>query len=242
MLAARRDRRHTRPVLVSSQGLLRALCLCLGALDAAPFSLRSIDALRVEGPVSRRALERGAHKPCPGDAQMTPQLAVFLILAAIAVAGAVSVILQREPIHSAISLITVMIALAGLFLLLESEFIAAVQIIVYAGAIMVLFVFVIMVLNAGAEERTNMSRMARYVGIPLAVFLLIELAYQVGAATLSMTPQPSAAGAIRGLSMLLFQDFVFPFELTSILILIAILGALVLAQRSERAPAQRAQQ
>jgi NADH-quinone oxidoreductase subunit J len=173
---------------------------------------------------------------------MTPQLVIFLVLAAIAVAGAVSVILQREPIHSAISLITVMIALAGLFLLLESEFIAAVQIIVYAGAIMVLFVFVIMLLNAGAEERTNMSRMARYVGVPLAIFLLIELAYQIGAATSSMTAQPAADGATRGLSMLLFQDFVFPFELTSILILIAILGALVLAQRSEGAPAQRAQQ
>jgi len=173
---------------------------------------------------------------------MTPQLAIFLILAAIAIAGAVSVILQREPIHSAISLITVMIALAGLFLLLESEFIAAVQIIVYGGAIMVLFVFVIMLLNAGAEERTNLSRMARYVGVPLAIFFLIELAYQVGAATWSMRAQPVADGATRGLSMLLFQDFVFPFELTSILILIAILGALVLAQRSERAPAQRAQQ
>jgi NADH-quinone oxidoreductase subunit J len=173
---------------------------------------------------------------------MTPQLVIFLILAAIAVAGSVSVILQREPIHSAISLITVMIALAGLFLLLESEFIAAVQIIVYAGAIMVLFVFVIMLLNAGAEERTNMSRMARYLGVPLAIFLLIELTYQVGTATLSMTAQPAAVGATRGLSMLLFQDFVFPFELTSILILIAILGALVLAQRSEGPPAQRAQQ
>jgi NADH-quinone oxidoreductase subunit J len=173
---------------------------------------------------------------------MTAQLMIFLILAAIAVAGAVSVILQREPIHSAISLIAVMIALAGLFLLLESEFIAAIQIIVYAGAIMVLFVFVIMLLNAGVEERTNMSRMARYVGIPLAIFLLIELAYQIGAATLSMTPQPATEGMTRGLSMLLFQDFVFPFELTSILILIAILGALVLAQRNEGVPAKRGQE
>ena len=169
---------------------------------------------------------------------MTAQLVIFLILAAIAIAGAVNVVLQRHPIHSAISLITVMVALAGLFLLLESEFIAAVQIIVYAGAIMVLFVFVIMLLNAGAEERTNMSRMARYAGVPLAIFLLIELAYQVGAATLSMTPQPAAENVTRGLSMLLFQDFVFPFELTSILILIAILGALVLAQRREGVPAK----
>ena len=167
---------------------------------------------------------------------MTAQLVIFLILAAIAVAGAVNVILQRHPIHSAISLIVVMISLAGLFLLLEAEFIAAVQIIVYAGAIMVLFVFVIMLLNAGVEERTNMSRMARYAGVPLAIFLLIELAYQIGAATLPMQSQPAAEGATRGLSMLLFQDFVFPFELTSILILIAILGALVLAQRGEGVP------
>jgi len=172
---------------------------------------------------------------------MTPQLVIFLVLAAIAIAGAVSVILQRHPIHSAISLIVVMMALAGLFLLLESEFIAAVQIIVYAGAIMVLFVFVIMLLNAGAEERTNMSRMARYAGVPLAIFLLIELAYQIGAATLPMTPQPPAENVTRGISMLLFQDFVFPFELTSILILIAILGALVLAQREDGAPTKSGQ-
>jgi NADH-quinone oxidoreductase subunit J len=196
----------------------------------------------MEVPVSGGAAECRADKPRGGDAQMTPQLAIFLVLAAIAVAGAVNVILQRHPIHSAISLITVMIALAGLFLLLESEFIAAVQIIVYAGAIMVLFVFVIMLLNAGAEERTNMSRMARYAGVPLAIFLLIELAYQIGAATLSMTPQPPAEGVTRGVSMLLFQDFVFPFELTSILILIAILGALVLAQRGESVPAKGGQQ
>src|SRR5580693_805512 len=124
---------------------------------------------------------------------MTAQMAIFLVLAAIAVAGAVSLIVQRHPIHSALSLVVVMAALAGLYLLLDAEFVAAIQIIVYAGAIMVLFVFVIMLLNAGAEERTNMSRLAHYAGVPLAIFLLIELAYQIGAATLPMTPQPAAA-------------------------------------------------
>src|SRR5277367_6787640 len=94
---------------------------------------------------------------------ITPQIAMFLVLAAVTVAGAVSLILQREPIHSALSLITVMVALAGLYLLQGAEFIAAVQIIVYGGAIMVLFVFVIMLLNAGEEERTNVSHMARYI-------------------------------------------------------------------------------
>jgi NADH-quinone oxidoreductase subunit J len=164
---------------------------------------------------------------------VTPQLVIFLMLAAITVAGAVSLILQRHPIHSALSLIVVMVALAGLYLLLEAEFIAAIQIIVYAGAIMVLFVFVIMLLNAGAEERTNLSRMARYMGVPVAIFLLAELAYQAGRASRSMSAQPVPAGVTRGVSMLLFQDFVFPFELTSILILIAILGALVLAKRED---------
>ena len=108
---------------------------------------------------------------------------------------------------------------------------------------MVLFVFVIMLLNAGEEERTNMSRMARYVGVPLADrFAVANWRIRWARATLSMTAQPAADGAIRGLSMLLFQDFVFPFELTSILILIAILGALVLAQRREGASAKREQQ
>ena len=91
-------------------------------------------------------------------------MAVFLVLAAVAVAGAVNLILQRHPIHSALSLIVVMVALAGLYLLLDAEFVAAIQIIVYAGAIMVLFVFVIMLLNAGAEERTNLSRVAQLCG------------------------------------------------------------------------------
>src|SRR3989475_1875268 len=91
---------------------------------------------------------------------MTAPAIIFFLLAGIALAGGVSLILQRHPIHSALSLIVVMVALAGLYLLLGAEFVAAVQIIVYGGAIMVLFVFVIMLLNAGAEERTNLSRMA----------------------------------------------------------------------------------
>ena len=162
---------------------------------------------------------------------MTAQLAAFLVLAAIAVAGAISLILQRHPIHSALSLIVVMAALAGLYLLLEAEFIAAIQIIVYAGAIMVLFVFVIMLLNAGVEERTRLSGMARYVGVPLAIFLLIELAYRTARAAMPLSAHPVASDATHGLAMLMFRDFAFPFELTSILILIALMGALVLAKR-----------
>lgn len=161
------------------------------------------------------------------------QLALFLVLAAIAVAGAVSLILQRHPIHSALSLIVVMLALAGLYLLLGAEFVAAVQIIVYGGAIMVLFVFVIMLLNAGLEERTNVSRAAHYAGIPLAAALLMGLAYTVARAAAPLVAQPVPADATRQLSLLLFRDLAFPFELTSVLILIAMIGALVLAKRDE---------
>jgi NADH-quinone oxidoreductase subunit J len=164
---------------------------------------------------------------------MTPQIAVFLVLASAAVAGAISLILQRHPIHSALSLITVMVALAGLYLLQGAEFVAAVQIIVYGGAIMVLFVFVIMLLNAGEEERTNVSAMARYIGVPLGIVFAIELAYAIGRATMHMAPAEQIAVSTRDLSTLLFSEYVFPFELTSFLILIALLGALVLARREE---------
>ena len=162
---------------------------------------------------------------------LTPQIAIFLVLAAIALAGAVSLILQRHPIHSALSLIVVMVALAGLYLLQGADFIAAVQIIVYAGAIMVLFVFVIMLLNAGEEERTNLSGVARFVGVPLGVVFLAEVAYSIGRATSRLSAAVVTAVSTRDLSSLLFRDYVFPFELTSFLILIALLGALVLARR-----------
>src|ERR1700726_4177329 len=93
-------------------------------------------------------------------------LILFLFFGAICVAGAINLLVQSHPINSALSLIAVMAALAAEYLLLGAEFVAAVQVIVYAGAIMVLFVFVIMLLNAGEEERTKGSRVALLLGIP----------------------------------------------------------------------------
>ena len=161
---------------------------------------------------------------------------LFFIFALIAVAGAVLLIVAREPIHSALALILVMMSLAALYLILGAEFIAAVQIIVYAGAIMVLFVFVIMLLNAGVEERTNWSKIATYAGIPLGVLLLLELAHwmahsAMGATLASGAGAPNEMVSTQALSQLLFQTYLFPFEATSILILIAIIGAVVLAHR-----------
>src|SRR3990167_8472337 len=103
---------------------------------------------------------------------MAAETVLFFVFGGLAVLGALNLILQRHPIHSALSLIGVMASLASLYLLLGAEFIAAAQVIVYAGAVMVLFVFVIMLLNAAEEERTDRSRLARYLGLPLILVLL----------------------------------------------------------------------
>ena len=166
---------------------------------------------------------------------MTPQLAIFFVLAALAVLGALSLIFQKHPIHSALSLIVVMVALAGLYLLMGAEFVAAVQIIVYGGAIMVLFVFVIMLLNAGEEEHTDFSKIAKFAGLPLALALTALLAAAMirHGGAVANAANPDALASTSGISMLLFSTFVYPFELTSFLILVAIMGALVLAQREK---------
>ena len=165
---------------------------------------------------------------------MSAETVLFIVFAGIAVMAAVNLIWQRHPIHSALSLIVVMVSLAALYLLLGAELLAAVQIIVYAGAIMVLFVFVIMLLNAGEEERTEVSHAAKFLGVPLAVALTGLLAWRMWA----FAPAAAAGTATdqnqtKMLSRLLFTDFTFPFEMTSILILIAILGAVVLAKREQ---------
>jgi NADH-quinone oxidoreductase subunit J len=169
------------------------------------------------------------------EAPMIP-IVVFFVCALVAIAGAVLFIVAREPIHSALALILVMTALAILYLLLGAPFIAAVQIIVYAGAVMVLFVFVIMLLNAGTEEHTDFSKLAKFAGVPLGFVLILGFAHFLFRSTAG-TKIANGAGAAAdaasttNLSMLLFQQYLFPFEATSILILIAVLGALVLARK-----------
>jgi NADH-quinone oxidoreductase subunit J len=158
-------------------------------------------------------------------------LVLFLIFGAVCVAGAINLLAQTHPINSALSLVVVMGALAVEYLLLGAEFVAAVQVIVYAGAIMVLFVFVIMLLNAGTEERTKGgSYVAMIVGIPGMIVGsgLVAWVLFTQSGTNSV-----AAGALPGsptqLAPLLFHEFLLPFEVTSILVLVAIMGAVVLA-------------
>jgi len=163
---------------------------------------------------------------------MSIHLILFLAFGAVAVAGAVNLLAQTHPINSALSLIAVMAALAGEYLLLGAEFVAAVQVIVYAGAIMVLFVFTIMLLNAGVEERTKGSRVAVMFGIPgmLLGSLLVAWVLLRHSGTESVMAG-ALPGAPKTIGLLLFHEFLLPFEVTSILILIAIMGAVVLASK-----------
>ena len=157
-------------------------------------------------------------------------LILFIVFAALCLIGAVNLLLQTHPINSALSLIVVMTSLAVLYLLLGAEFLAAAQVIVYAGAIMVLFTFVVMLLNAGREERTLGSRAARTVGFPAVVAILAVVStIIVRAQGLGVAGLANPITQTEELSRVLFQELLLPFEVTSILILIAILGAVAIA-------------
>jgi NADH-quinone oxidoreductase subunit J len=159
---------------------------------------------------------------------------LFLIFGLIAVVCGINVVLQTHPISSAVSLIGVMGSLAILYLLLGAEFIAAAQVIVYAGAVMVLFIFVIMLLNAGVEVRRGRSFMAQLLGIPLLISFFALLAWFVQRMYPSGTNVKFGeftGGTARDVGRALFTTYLLPFEITSVLVLIAILGAIVLARR-----------
>jgi NADH-quinone oxidoreductase subunit J len=159
---------------------------------------------------------------------------LFMIFAAVAVVCGVNLVLQTHPISSALSLVGVMAALAALYLLLGGEFIAAAQLVVYAGAVMVLFVFVIMLLNAGTERKALQGSWAKYGGVPLLVAFLGMVAYLIQG--LSLPTDTVVFGEFRKgtpleIGRALFTTYLLPFEVTSVLILIAILGAIVLARK-----------
>jgi NADH-quinone oxidoreductase subunit J len=159
---------------------------------------------------------------------------LFLLFAAIAVVCGINLVLQSHPISSALSLVGVMGSLAALYLLLGGEFIAAAQLIVYAGAIMVLFIFVIMLLNAGTERKLPRRLWVKYGGVPLLALFVGIAAYVI----LRMLPVTEGVkfgamthGNPQEIGRSLFLTYLLPFEVTSVLILIAIIGAVVLASK-----------
>lgn len=159
---------------------------------------------------------------------------LFFLFAAIAVACGINLVVQTHPISSALSLVGVMGSLAVLYLLLGAEFMAAAQMIVYAGAIMVLFIFTIMLLNAGSETRKSRSTFAKLLGVPALIGFLGIVSFLIQALLPRTEPVKFGAftgGTAQAIGKKLFTEYLLPFEVTSVLILIAILGAVVLARK-----------
>jgi NADH-quinone oxidoreductase subunit J len=166
------------------------------------------------------------------------EVILFVILAAVTVVTALLVILQRNPVASAIFLIMTFFSLAGIYLLLEAPFLAAIQILVYAGAIMVLFLFVIMLLNLEKERKViTPNRLQKIFGIFLGIVLMAQIGMVFQSVLLTgekggfLPEKVAALGNTEVVARLLFTDFLLPFEITSVLLLVAIIGAIILAKR-----------
>jgi NADH-quinone oxidoreductase subunit J len=164
-------------------------------------------------------------------------MVVFLVLSALALIAAINVIVQKHPIHSALSLVATFISLAGIYLQMQAEFIAAMQVVVYTGAIMVLFLLVIMLLNA-KPERYPVSRLVlvKFFGIPLGLVFVAEvllILHRVLGQKVVSLPAAVAdlAGNTESIGRLLYTRYALPLELTSVLLLAAILGVVVLAKK-----------
>jgi NADH-quinone oxidoreductase subunit J len=156
---------------------------------------------------------------------------LFLLFAAVAIGAAINVLVQKHVLYSALSLIVLLVSISGLFILLEADFLAAINIIVYAGAIMVLFVFVIMLLNLHElEEGVDRLRWLKFIGIPMVLFLLFMILATVGNVS-GFTVGNQLSGSPEAIGRSLFTDYVLPFEVTSLLILIALMGAVVFAKK-----------
>jgi len=166
---------------------------------------------------------------------------LFFLAAAATLAGALGVVLARNPVHAALFLVQTLIAVAVLFLLQDAELVAAVQVIVYASAIVVLFLFVIMLLGVDrAESMEDRVPYQRPAAIALGIILLVELLVLAGHEW--ATGQPTASGVplegggfggnVERVARVLFTDFLWAFEITSVLLVIAVVGAVVLARRS----------
>ena len=157
---------------------------------------------------------------------------LFFFFAALAVGAAINVLVQKHVLYSALSLIVMLTAMSALFVLLQAEFLAVINVIVYAGAIMVLFVFVIMLLNLPEDEDgADRLRWLKFVGIPMGLFLLFLVIVTLWNVNDGAASDPKVAGTGEAIGRSLFTQYLLPFEATSLLILIALMGAVVFAKK-----------
>ena len=175
---------------------------------------------------------------------MASDALLFYIFAVVTVIGSLIVVTQKNPVYSLLSLVGAFFGLTGLYVILEAPFLAVVQIIVYAGAIMVLFLFVVMVLNVPREDAAEWDRahplyrpMAVRVGAVLAVLLALELGWALSRtnelAVLVNEVKSPLVSDVGELGRVLFTEYMFAFEVTSILIIAAMVGAVVIARKRE---------
>ena len=164
-----------------------------------------------------------------------PQI-VFLILSAVALVSAVMVITRRNAIHSVIWLIVTLFAVGGVFLILHAEFLFAVQIILYVGGIMVLFLFVVMLVNLETAAREAQFSRQWHLALATAVILMAELGYGIYRGHQSFAPAqvattPAPMGNTQAVALALYQDYMLPVEIASVLLLVAMVGAVIMAKR-----------
>jgi NADH-quinone oxidoreductase subunit J len=169
------------------------------------------------------------------------ELPLFYVFAAVTVVASMLVIGQRSPVYSVMLLIASFAALAGLYVLLDAPFVAVIQIIIYAGAILVLFLFVVMLLNAPKERGGRRPRLAagpRRLGAALGVVFAVELVWAIWRVASLREPVEAAVvlpaeaiEPVRWIGQVLYTDYAFAFEVTSLLILVAMVGAVVLAKK-----------
>ncbi|MCH8304598.1 MAG: NADH-quinone oxidoreductase subunit J [Candidatus Marinimicrobia bacterium] len=163
---------------------------------------------------------------------------LFFVFAAMAIVSALMVILNRNPIYSAVSLVITLFSLAGIFLLLEAYFLAVVQIIIYAGAIMVLFLFVIMLLNPGKEAKFLSPTNPRILIITLLSIAFIGMIFTLVSGTANYIGEAASSagdlGTTRNIGLTLFTKYLLPFEIASLLLLVSLVGAVLMTKRNLR--------
>lgn len=167
---------------------------------------------------------------------MTVETISFAILAVLAIAGAFGLILSRNPVYALLYTLLTMFSLAAMFLNLHAEFIAVIQVIVYAGAIMVLFLFVINLLNLQTEDVEPVKYNLRTAGaFFIGLLLLVELLYSIGRGTAYLSPdrfsESFSYGKVEPIGQALMTAYVFPFEMISVILIVALIGAMIIAKK-----------
>ncbi len=162
---------------------------------------------------------------------------LFWVLSVVALFSAIMVVASKNPVHSILFLIVVFFTISGHYILMNAQFLAIVNIIVYAGAIMVLFLFVVMLMNLNAESEPKKNRLIQFAGLISGgcLFLVLIAAITQSSSTNNVMQMASGDhGLIKNLGMVLFRDYVIPFEVSSVLFLSAMIGAVVIGKKEEK--------